>query len=464
MAVINNFGDFYAPVQDYIYEVVIGVLNFGGPNRSVTVVDGVTTYTDTQRNPNISIEMFEGMVDGETYTAESMDFFENGILKYTLTGLTLNTSDLDAAANGLFNIGWAPTVVFGDEFFDGLIQDALGLISGLGRNEVIGSADKDQLRSMGDYSVVRGAGGADFVIAGEGKHRYDGGGKNDTITFYELFDLSADVNLETGDINLIDVLNDEIVFRQTIKSIEKVTGSFYDDSFVGDAKRNVFDGKEGDDVAELGEGNDKAKGDLGDDTLNGGDGDDKLEGGKGRDIIDGGDGNDKIKGGRSGDLITGGDGDDEIDGGSGNDDLRGGWGKDKIKAGAGKDYIVPGRENDDIDVSDGVGNYEEDRIEIRPALDSGVNERDIIKGFDNADRIILVNIPETYVEVDADYSEDFDEYVITIRIQKPGEAFGDLHTIEIRAESGESLGFGGGQTGEDFFIDQYIQFATDDPA
>ncbi|MFN4056650.1 MAG: calcium-binding protein [Roseinatronobacter sp.] len=106
----------------------------------------------------------------------------------------------------------------------------------------------------------------------------------------------------------------------------------------------------------------------GNDTIFGLAGDDLIFGGLGRDQLFGGSGIDTINGGPGADTIDGGSGNDRLLGDAGNDLIEGGSGNDTIEGGAGDDTIFGGSGDDSLD--GGTGN---DSI-------SGGSGRDLIYG------------------------------------------------------------------------------------
>jgi Ca2+-binding RTX toxin-like protein len=71
----------------------------------------------------------------------------------------------------------------------------------------------------------------------------------------------------------------------TLRNIENVTGSGFNDILVGSAADNYFDGRLGNDALYGGDGNDNINGGDGNDTMAGGNGQDWLAGGTGSDVF-----------------------------------------------------------------------------------------------------------------------------------------------------------------------------------
>ena len=95
----------------------------------------------------------------------------------------------------------------------------------------------------------------------------------------------------------LDAIIDSGVFedeRDTLSSIENVTGSNYGDKLVGNGSNNVLSGLAGKDQLSGGGGNDTLIGGTGDDHIYGGSGNDVIRGGAGRDFLRGGSGADKF--------------------------------------------------------------------------------------------------------------------------------------------------------------------------
>ncbi len=211
---------------------------------------------------------------------------------------------------------------------------------------------------FGGNDVFDLGGGRDTVYITPGNDQIDGGPGKDTVSG-EFFDGPVDFNLRRNTLTA-DVIN------ATLKNIEGVHGSGYDDTITGNKKSNQLFGDDGDDTLDGGGGNDRLYGGPGDDTLKGGSGKDRIYGEAGDDTIQGqggpntligGAGNDSIyasnkggtvKGGGGSDLIVGGAGKDNLSGGSGRDEIDGGAGNDKIGGGGGNDKLSGGREKDTV--------------------------------------------------------------------------------------------------------------------
>ncbi|HMW17877.1 MAG TPA: M10 family metallopeptidase C-terminal domain-containing protein [Accumulibacter sp.] len=95
----------------------------------------------------------------------------------------------------------------------------------------------------------------------------------------------------------------------TIRDVESVIGTSFNDTLIGSNGDNQLIGGLGSDSLDGGDGNDSLYvrfEDLGGDTMNGGNGNDLLWAGNGADLLNGGAGNDQIYVGGGADTISGG--------------------------------------------------------------------------------------------------------------------------------------------------------------
>lgn len=168
------------------------------------------------------------------------------------------------------------------------------LIGSNGKDTLIGGSGNDTLDSSPDADIMEGGTGIDRVdysaSAGAVEIDLDVGPNQQSATGRGSFE--ADSWAE-GD---------------TLRGIDDVTGSDFDDVITGHGDANKLLGGKGDDTL-VGEG--------GNDTLDGGDANDSLVGGAGLDSLLGGAGDDTIDGGAGGAIGVG----DTIDGGAGFDDV-----------------------------------------------------------------------------------------------------------------------------------------------
>ena len=163
--------------------------------------------------------------------------------------------------------------------------------------------------------TITGTDGADKLTGTDANEIIDGKGGADFLDI-QTAKAAATVDLATGKAVM------SATHADTLKSIENVLGSAFDDKLSGDAGAN------------------KLRGMAGNDTIDGRDGNDTIAGGDGNDTLLGGAGNDEIYGGTGNDLLNGGSGNDTLFGDEGNDTILGGGGSDVLTGGAGADTFV----------------------------------------------------------------------------------------------------------------------------
>lgn len=233
------------------------------------------------------------------------------------------------------------------------------LIGGAGDNWLWGSDGNDVLVGGDGFDNLDGGFDNDTLTGGAGDDQLNGGWGDDVLTggkgsdWANFFDSSVTVNLTKG--TAISAEGND-----TVMEIENVSGSFDDDTLIGDANANILNG---------GWGNDWLAGGQGDNSLYGGDGVDwaSYSDATSAVTVDLATGvatssarNDtlqeieNVQGSKFNDTLKGNDGDNSLDGGAGNDTLNGRGGLDTLKGGAGNDTLDGKQDNDTL--TGGAGN------------------------------------------------------------------------------------------------------------
>lgn len=197
-----------------------------------------------------------------------------------------------------------------------------------------------------NFENVQGSGSNDIIYGTDADNVFNGGWGDDLlngrggidIAVYHQSNSAIHVDFSTGSVTGGSG-------NDTLIEIEGVTGTNYDDVFVAGAVGHTIDGYDGNDTLSYAASTGPVSADLGAgsatrsgvqdtlrnlDNLLGSDFDDVLVGDHRDNQITGGDGND---------TLSGGDGNDHLIGGAGNDILEGGAGTDILDGGAGVDLV-----------------------------------------------------------------------------------------------------------------------------
>jgi Ca2+-binding RTX toxin-like protein len=237
----------------------------GGSGVDTAGFQGLGTFTS---GVNVSLALqgsAQLVAPGSSITLSN---FEN------LTG-TMNNDTLagDSGANVLAGNAGNDTLV-GGAGDDTLYGD--GSIS----IDTHGTGGSGPITTFTDVNVSFGvASGNDLLEGGLGDDFIDGGGGIDTASYANA---GGGVLVALGAVSGFSQGADG---NDTLRNIENVVGSAFDDQLLGNDAANVLDG---------GAGHDLLFGRGGDDTLLGGAGDDFLRGSEGADIMDGGSGWDRV--------------------------------------------------------------------------------------------------------------------------------------------------------------------------
>lgn len=174
----------------------------------------------------------------------------------------------------------------------------------------------DVIHGTPGKDIINALGGDDTIYLSAGADRIDGGAGFDTLSGVVLGTTGVTISLVAGSGHGGYAAGD------TYTGIERVFGTQYDDTLIGNDAANFLGGYHGaDEIKGLG-GNDILYGAAGGvfgaddgmaDTLYGGGGNDELYGGDGNDRLFGGPNNDILKGDRGSDRMNGGGGMDAAD-------------------------------------------------------------------------------------------------------------------------------------------------------
>lgn len=185
----------------------------------------------------------------------------------------------------------------------GLLQDETGTFTAqygevdlwtfmlAGDDDLRGASNNDLLDSGNGDDVLLGRAGNDTLNGGAGSDFIDGGLGNDVIDggagLTDLLNYAGDfISFEASAPGPVRVtLNGSTaatvfvngVAEDTVRNVERVQGSDFNDRIVGDTRENLLLG---------GSGDDRLFGSGGNDTLFGGEGNDQLDGGAGVDLVE----------------------------------------------------------------------------------------------------------------------------------------------------------------------------------
>jgi len=236
-----------------------------------------------------------------------------GGLPVTIAGTAWNDDLRGTSGNDVIRGYGGDDTIIGNGGDDRICGDAGNddLRGGRGADSIWGDTGNDRLRGAAGDDWLYGGDGSDRLIPETGNDHLDGGPGSDIVD-YLAADGPVEVDLPAGGSYYWPGTD---TWFHTLTLIEKADGTRFDDVLIGDWKRNVLRGKQGDD---------RLDGRLGDDDLIGGMGEDRIFGNQGADLLKGQAGDDWMYGQEDADRLVGGSGDDHLFGGPGDDVLIGG--------------------------------------------------------------------------------------------------------------------------------------------
>ncbi len=305
----ENTDDFiYAGYGDQVIKVGEGRdIIYGGSGNDIIQYEGnYQDYTITNLTqyfvPYFTIQDNFGS-DGldDVYNVEVFQF-ANGTYDVATETFTSNLNQIDGTSSNDTIYGTSSNdLIYGYEGID-TIEGLSGndtIYGGDGNDKLYGLTDTYSGANSGDDTFYGGAGN-DWIYANGGNDFIDGGdGSNDDVR-YNYSHTGVNVNLLTGEVDE----NGDGIINDILVSIERVTGSKYDDVIIGDNAVNSLNGRGGNDNISGGGAGDYLYANNGDDVLYGGDGGDLLNGSSGVDILYGGAGIDTLIGGNDADTFV----------------------------------------------------------------------------------------------------------------------------------------------------------------
>jgi Ca2+-binding RTX toxin-like protein len=303
-------------IANYILTAGITV-NVNGTTNTGTVdkgINGTTTITNVANALNAGGIRFYGTDFDDVFNLNPGD---NGSIQARGLG-----------GNDIFNIGASTgSVVLDLRYGTGgvnvnlatgsVIDDGYG-----GTDTITGPGNVTWLRASFFDDTVRGSANDERFSLYSGTDTLNARGGFDTLDYSYIpgSDVVDALNVDLGAGTATGTYNG-VAFTHTIKNIERVLGSEFNDDVLrgANAQKDVLEGIGGNDTLIGRGGGDTLKGGAGNDTLKGGAGKDRLLGDDGKDKLEGGDGNDRLLGGKGSDKLNGGKGDDKMTGEGGKD-------------------------------------------------------------------------------------------------------------------------------------------------
>ncbi|MFD0915794.1 beta strand repeat-containing protein [Pseudahrensia aquimaris] len=366
----------------------------------VEVQTGDDTITGGSQSATIIGDVYKmggaDVADGEVIVTAGADVLVGGTADDLIIGDVYEVSEGSAdnqlnAGDDVVDGGLGNDTIHGDYF-----QNTLGALVIGGDDEIDGGEGDDIIHGQTGDDTLNGGGDDDVLSGGTGNDTIDGDSGNDTVTYETsvgavtvLLGLAGADGIATGE------------GTDTLRELENVIGSAFDDTITGNEEDNVIAGGDGNDVLDGGDGDDTADYsgasagvvvdlEITTQQMTGGGGNDTLlnfenvTGSDFADVVFGTEGQNTLIGGKGNDTLSGGDGADNIFGGIGNDTIRGGEGFDDLDGGGGIDTVdysqSAGRVVIKLNVLASGGDASGDRLSGFENVIGSENDVDLIQG------------------------------------------------------------------------------------
>jgi len=276
---------YYDAVSAVTVNLKTGTATGGAGNDILKGIENVqgSQFNDTLIGNDTGVYLFGDLGNDVLLGGNDFDNLDGGSGDDTLNG---------GNGGGQLTGGWGDDVLTGGKgsdwanFYESVtVNLAAGTATGAEGNDTLkeienvnGSGANDTLIGDANANILDGGYGDDWLVGGQGDDMLIGGKNVDWASYSDatsavIVDLAAET--ATGGAG-----------NDTLREIENVQGSKFNDTLKGNDLDNSLDG---------GAGNDKLNGGLGFDTLKGGAGNDTLDGREDEDTLTGGGGNDIFK-------------------------------------------------------------------------------------------------------------------------------------------------------------------------
>jgi len=399
-------------------------------------------------NDTVSYEKNENAILVEDYESNNTVVDKNGVLK-----------------DKLFNVENITGSVLNDKITASKIVAEDNIIDGGAGDDIIdGGAGDDKLY---------GSEGDDHISDTIGKNYFNGGAGSDTIDYSKMekgIDFRMNPQEETSLVKIKEI-DGVLTVKDTVKDVENIIGTNYDDNIYTNEGNNKIETGKGDDIISEGFGSNVVDGGEGSDTLDysqiegnitidisktinqtiyddgtnsiqtkytnvenviGTNYDDNITGnssineiksGLGDDIIDGKEGDNRLFGQEGSDIINAGDGKNYVEDKFGNNTITLGHGGNEVRVEGGDNKITTGDGEDNIylknntnEVSTGAGNDTVDGGSGTDIIEDGEGD-DIVDGKEGNDMFIISDGTDTIQGGLGDDTINFKNYSTNLDIK-----------------------------------------------
>lgn len=218
--------------------------------------------------------LVENVLPGELIATLSASDVDDSNLKYQIYGENAKSfvivgNELRVSDSASFSFENRPVERLTIEVSDGrggVTTREVEIAISANSRTIEGSKNNDTLVGTSASDTIVAGDGNDVLIGDSGADALDGGAGQQDIVSYENSNKAVQVDLEQQQGTGGDAEGD------TIRNVEGVVGSSFDDTLIGDKQDNILVGNAGDDKLAGGAGNDLLVGGSGNDQIDGGDG------------------------------------------------------------------------------------------------------------------------------------------------------------------------------------------------